>query len=267
MPWIETAAGERIHYEERGRELAQHGALLLISGWGGDAPSWEAELHYFGGRMHCLTLDHPGVGGQPLPNGLFTTADMADRIARGLEAMGIEQVFALGMSMGGAVAQELALRRPELVARCVLSGTFAKLDVRAARGVELATRLLESCDQEAALRMIYWLVFGADFYGLYADSLDSLLQDRLGNPIDLGVFQYQCQACLAHDARSRLSDIACPSLITHGTNDILVSERHAKELAAGIPGATLREFPGGGHCHLWEDAKGYREAVLAFLQS
>ncbi len=262
MAWITTASGERVHYVERGQG---DDVLLLISGWGGDAPSWEAELNYFGNRMRCLTIDHPGIAGQPLPTGPFSCAHMADRIAAGLEALGTGPATALGMSMGGAVAQELALRHPQLVAKCILSGTFAHLDVRAARGVALSTRLLESCDQEAALRMIYWLVFGPDFYARQANALDALLLERLQDPIDLGVFQYQCQACLDHDTRERLQAITCPTLITHGQDDILVPLPHAKELAAGIPQAALLEFPGGGHCHLWEQTAQYRQAVLEFL--
>lgn len=261
--WTTTAQGERMALVERGAGEV----LLFISGWGGDAVSWEAEFMWFGERMRCLTLEHPGLAGIPAPAGPFSTADMADRIARGLAALGIASVTALGMSMGGAVAQELALRHPGLVRRLVLSGTFASMDVRAARALEACTRLLAGPDQVAALQMIYWLIFGASFHASNLPALDALLESRLDSPVPLEVFQYQAAACIAHDTTARLEEIACPTLITHGAADLLVDVAHARQLAAGIPHARLVGFPGAGHCHVWEEPARYRQEVLTFLET
>lgn len=263
MAMCTTSRGEVIHFKSRG----EGPCLLLISGWGGDAASWEAELAFFGARMRCLTIEHPGFQGIPAPSGSFGTAEMADRIARGLEALGISRAAVLGMSMGGSVAQELALRHPHLVEALILSATFAKLDDRAAKGIALSTDLLDTCDRRAALRMIYWLVFGATFYGQHHSTLDALLAERLKTPIPQEIFQYQCQACLEHDTTRRLHQISCPTCITHGAEDILVSLPHAKKMAAAVPYSTLRVFPAGGHCHLWEMPQDYRQTVLDFLGS
>ncbi|AGW12308.1 alpha/beta fold hydrolase [Megalodesulfovibrio gigas] len=258
-----TAAGEPVVCRERGTGEV----LLFISGWGGDAVSWEAEFVWFGSRLRCLTLEHPGLAGIPAPDGPLGTADMADRIARGLAAMGITAVTALGMSMGGAVAQELALRHPQLVQKLVLSGTFPRMDVRAGRALDACTRLLAGPDRVAALQMIYWMIFGASFHAANLQALDALLESRLDSPVPLEVFQYQAAACIAHDTTARLGQIACPTLVTHGTADLLVDVSHARQLAAGIPQARLVEFPGAGHCHLWEEPARYRQVVLEFVDA
>lgn len=264
MPWIEAASGKRFHYTERGRGEP----LLLVSGWGGDARSWAADLDFYGATRRCLTIEHPGLAGDPVPEGLFGPADMARRQADALEALGITRADVLGFSLGGAVAQELAMERPDMVRRLVLSGTFVRLDDRAAHDLGLLADLMAGCDRRAALRMIYRLVFGPDFLFRNLKALDSLIEQSLvDDPIPLPVFAYQAKACLAHDARGRLGRIAAPTVVTHGLDDALVAPRHAAELAQAIPYARLVEFPGLGHCHLWEDPAAFRAAVLAFLDS
>ncbi|GAB7079097.1 alpha/beta fold hydrolase [Megalodesulfovibrio paquesii] len=262
---VHTAAGESIVYVEHG----QGEPLVLVSGWGGDYRGWEAELKYFGNSMRCLTLEHPGLPAgplaTPLPEEGCSTGALADRIAAGLRALGIGSANVLGMSMGGAIAQELALRHPELVRRLVLSGTFARLDPRAARALEAGTRLLAAGDTVAALQMIYWLVFGARFHREHLAELDALLLAGLEQPVPLEVFQYQAAACIRHDTVGRLADIGCQTLVTHGEDDILVPLEGARQLAAGIPGARLLAFAECGHCHLWEDPVRYRQAVQGFL--
>jgi pimeloyl-ACP methyl ester carboxylesterase len=222
-------------------------------------------MEHFAAYRRCITFEHPGVAGQPLPDGVLTTADMAGRIARGLAALGIDSAAVIGLSMGGAVAQELALRHPNLVDRLVMAASFARMDVRGARAIETCTRTMRECGLKAGLDMAYWLAFGEEFYERNLEALDAAMDQFLADPLPAGVFEYQMDACLKHDTRGRLSEISCPALIIHGDADILVRPRHGRELAENIPRARLAVFEGGGHLSIWEQPEKFRHEVAEFL--
>ncbi|WP_029897966.1 alpha/beta fold hydrolase [Desulfohalovibrio reitneri] len=253
--------GERIAYEE----IGSGPPLVFISGWGGAAAEWRGDMEYFGRFMRCLAPEHPGVAGQPLPDGPFSTRDMAGRIARLLDGLGIGSAAVAGLSMGGAVAQELALMRPDLVDRLVLCGTFARLDARAARGIEGCARLIGTCGLKASLDMIYWLAFGPTFYDKNLNALDDAREAFLRDPLPAGVFAYQAQACLDHDTLDRLGGIACPALVLHGGEDILLRPRLGRELAQALPHARFSLMEDGGHLCVWERPDHFRDEVDAFL--
>jgi pimeloyl-ACP methyl ester carboxylesterase len=252
--------GEEMAYVEMG----EGAPLVFISGWGGEAAEWRSDMRALSTDFRCLTIEHPGLAGQPLPDGECSTADMAERIARGLEALGVERAAVLGLSMGGAIGQELALVRPGLVARLVLCGTFARLDPRAAKAIALCTDLLRQ-DYARGLAMVYWLAFGPDYYEANLEALDAQLAVGVRNPVDHAAFAYQARACLEHDTRRRLAAIACPTLVIHGAEDLLVRPRHGQTLAEAIPDAHFEQYGDGGHLCCWEQPERFRSDLRAFL--
>ena len=259
MQYIE-ANGESIAYEEIGAGPP----LVFISGWGGTAAEWRADMEHFAATRRCITLEHPGVAGQPLPDGALSTADMAGRIARGLQALGIDSAVFIGLSMGGAVAQELALRHPKLVDRLIIAASFARMDARGSRAIEICTGTMRDCGLKAGLDMAYWLAFGEQFYEQNLEALDAALDQFLADPLPVEVFEYQLETCLKHDTRGRLSGISCPALIIHGDADILTRPQHGRELAENIPRARLSVFEGGGHLCVWEQPERFRREVAEF---
>lgn len=261
MSWIALSSEDRAYYVEHGSGKP----LVFVSGWGGDASNWIQDMEFFGDQFRCISVDHPGIAGQPLPRGAYSTQDMADRIARTVRALQIDRVHLLGHSLGGAIAQCLALRHPDLVERLVLCGTFARLDNRSGRALASCGELMRTCDEDAAMRMIYWLIFGARFYENSLETIDALFAMRKENPIPAGVFVYQTEACLQHDTREQLAAIQAPTLITHGEADILIGLHLAQYLAKTIPNATLFTLEEAGHSHLWEYSSVWRERVKRFL--
>jgi pimeloyl-ACP methyl ester carboxylesterase len=115
--------------------------------------------------------------------------------------------------------------------------------------------------------MFYWLAFGASYFDRNLDALDTALDEYLANPLDQGVFAYQLEACRAHDVRDRLGAVACPALIVHGAEDLLVRPHHARELNAAIPASEVVFLEEGGHCCNWEQPERFRDEVDAFLGS
>jgi pimeloyl-ACP methyl ester carboxylesterase len=113
--------------------------------------------------------------------------------------------------------------------------------------------------------MVYWLVFGADFYAGSMAALDDLLASAVANPVPTRVFEYQARACLDHDSRPLLPRIHCPTLVTHGGQDILLPPHHGRELAEHIPGARLEIFERGGHLHIWEEPERFHTLLEEFM--
>lgn len=256
-----TVDGETILY----KEVGEGPPFVFISGLGGLAEEWQADMLHFAKSMRCLSLEHPGIGGTPLPTERCGAMEMADRIAAGLRTLAVESATVLGMSLGGAVAQELALRHPNLVGRLVLTSAFARLDERAKRAISTLVKLMECGDLRTAIRMFYWVGFGATFYDKNLPALDAAVDEYVADPIDYAVFEYQLDACLTHDAMDRLGRIACPTLVTHGAADLLVRPYLAQELADGIPDARLVLLEDGGHSCNWEQPERFHSEVDAFI--
>src|SRR5579872_199878 len=103
-------------------DLAGAGApLLMINGIGAARDSWSRQIDDLSARFRCVTFDNRGIGESLVPAGPYTTAQMADDAARVLAAAGIGRARVLGVSMGGAIAQELAINHPALVERLVIA--------------------------------------------------------------------------------------------------------------------------------------------------
>ena len=102
--------------------------LLMINGIGAARESWSRQIGDLSARFRCITFDNRGVGESIVPAGPYTAREMADDAARVLSAAGVGRARVLGVSMGGAVAQELAINHPHLVERLVIACSFAACD-------------------------------------------------------------------------------------------------------------------------------------------
>lgn len=256
-----------LHYEIHGD--APGAPLLLVMGLGGSSRGWLAlQVPDFATQHRVVVYDHRGVDGSGDPGGPFSTADLADDAARLLDALEIPRAQVLGVFMGGMVAQELALRHPERVGRLVLVGTCARPDAKrrmllqkwkamVGHGLPLAVVAQE--------RMLWTLSDETlEQSDLVHPMLQGYLRDRFPMPED--VFVRQCDACLGHDAQTRLGGIRHPTLVLCGQEDCLTPPRLHRELAAAIPGAQLVTIPGAAHLVMAEAAKRFNQVVLQFLE-
>src|ERR1700704_2583152 len=114
------------------REAGRGRPLLLIMGLGADSTAWEAHTQAWSRKFRCIAVDNRGAGASSAPAGPYTTAILADDYAELVTGLGLGAVPVVGISMGGAIAQELALRHPALVTRLVLVSSWARLDAHAA---------------------------------------------------------------------------------------------------------------------------------------
>jgi pimeloyl-ACP methyl ester carboxylesterase len=252
-----------LDYERSGTEGAP--PLLLIMGMSGTALHWTepflAELRPY---FDVIAFDHRGVGASTPLDGSITIAEMADDAAGLLEALSIDQAHVMGVSMGGMIAQELALAHPERVRTLTLGCTYCGGEDSALTSPEVFQRLAEamlSGDRERALRAGFEVnvtrAAEAANPALYGQMLSIAARRAVSVPVILA----QSQACAAHDTHERLAEVRAPTLVVHGTEDQMLPVQNARVIASQIPGARLEILDGAGHLYFWEQPERSAELV------
>jgi pimeloyl-ACP methyl ester carboxylesterase len=250
-PFRETYVG-KIWYAG-GRQRATGAIpLVLIHGAGGSHLYWPAELRRLPGRP-VIVPDLPGHGRSDGP-GRDTIGGYAAAVGHLLDAIGLERVVVGGHSMGGAIAQWMALAHPERIAGLVLIGTGAKLRV--------APPLLEivANDPPLAIETIVAWSFGPQA----SDEIRQLgVQALVG--VDPAVLYGDLIACERFDVRDRLPEIEAPALVIGATKDRLTPLRFAHYLAKNLPHAELHVMQDAGHMMALERPGEVTDAVKTFL--
>ncbi|HET9139837.1 alpha/beta fold hydrolase [Actinophytocola sp.] len=237
--------------------------LLLIMGMAGHHRMWgEPFLSLLERDFDIVTFDHRGIGASDRAEAPFTIADLADDAARVLADAGLDTAHVFGISLGGMVAQELALRRPELVRTltlgCTYPGTGGDLS---ATGVQRAVQASATRDADLAVRTAFEVNLSAR-YAAEPAHFEEFREIALAVKVPVPVMMLQMQAVLGHDAIARLAQISAPTLVMHGTADEILAVANAGQIAGLIPNARLELFEGAGHLFWWEDP----ERTVALLR-
>lgn len=257
----------RIAYDLRGTVHRQRPWLVLIQGLGLDGSGWEPVLRKLGRRFRLVLVDNRGTGHSDRTSGSFTVADMAGDVVAVLDTAGIDRAHVLGASLGGMVAQELAITAPErvdgLVLACTTPGWPSGYPMPAA-----SVRLIAATHgmpPEAALRPHTENALSARTVQGRPEIVDRLVElQRLRLP-DAGALSAQAAAGARYAGHRRQARIRARTLIMHGDADAVVDPRNARLLAERIPDARLVTFPGLGHLLFWEDPDGFADTASAFL--
>jgi pimeloyl-ACP methyl ester carboxylesterase len=240
--------------------------VLLIAGLGDPAEAWQPQLNGLADRYLITAFDNRGAGRTPLGEGHHLSATtMANDAAALLGALGVSNVHVAGFSMGSAIAQELALRHPELVRSLVLISTYARPDALFRSQLNFWRWLAEVAPSEHAF-------FEAFFTWVYtprahADgTVDQIVEEALAFPHQQPVeaFQAQVDVCLAHDTSDRLAEIAAPTLVLSGELDLILPPRFGRSVAAGIPNAHFDVMAGEAHQPFQEVPDEFNARVEAF---
>ena len=248
-------AGSPIEYVRRGSGEP----LLLIQGMSGTHAGWgEPFLGLLEPHFDLIAYDHRGIGASAPREGSFTIANLADDAAGVLDALEIEQAHVLGISMGGMVAQELAIAHPERIRTLALGCTYpggagSKLTDQA-----VVQRLLAGFatgDPEQILRASFEVNVSPAF-AAGAGEWERFLAMARDVPAPIPVVFEQLRATAAHDASARaggrLHPITAPTLVIRGDRDEMLDVLNGELIARVIPGARLEILPGVGHLFWWE---------------
>jgi 3-oxoadipate enol-lactonase len=238
--------------------------LLLIMGMSGTALHWgEPLLELLRKDFDVIAYDHHGVGASTQLKGEITTAEMAEDAAGLLAALEIDSAHVMGISMGGMIAQELALAHPELIRTLTLGCTYCGgegsvlADPAAMQGLGEA---MMSGDRDRAIRA-GWEINVSPEFATGAENWSTFQGIAARRPVAVRVTMMQLQACTAHDTNSRLPTISLPTLVIHGTVDRLLPVLNGRLIASRIPGARLEIMEGVGHLFFWERPERTAELV------
>jgi 3-oxoadipate enol-lactonase len=243
--------------------------LVLINGLGLDIGSWAPQIGPLSSRFRVLAFDSRGAGRSDAPEGPYSAEQMAADTVALFDHLQLERVHILGFSLGGLIAQELALSHPGRVKSLVLASTAARLPPRAGHVIHVWRRMAQArVEPELFLREQLAWVFGERLFD-EESRVSDVVRVMLSNPFPPSPqgFAGQAAACLGHDTRLRLGRIDVPTLVLVGREDVLLTVAASEQLAAGIPGAGLAVLDGGSHAFAAEIPDRFNEAVLQFLES
>lgn len=253
----------QIYYQERGKGEP----LVLLMGFGADGDVWEKHAAAYEKHFRCIILDNRGVGKSGQPPGPYSTAMMAEDTIAVMDQLGISSAKVAGISMGGAIAQELALNYPDRVSCLVLISTWPAFDNYAKTVYENLIRLRRTSKPDDFMQLLQLWIFAPPYY---KDGMLNLIEGQEAaakneDPQSQDGFEGQLHACMNHDTVSRLGEIQVPTLITIGDMDIFTPPPFSETLHQGITDSEIVHFPTGGHVHHWEDLERFNEVTLNFL--
>jgi pimeloyl-ACP methyl ester carboxylesterase len=226
----------------------------MIPGLGAARRVYAPVIPLLAGRMRVVIFDPRGVGeSEPTP-GPYSMAQLAGDAAAVLDAAGVDTAAVWGASMGGMVAQHLALLHPDRVSRLVLACTSCggPHAVPPSREAAAAVQGRGARTPGEAYRLACTVLYAPGWQAAHQDFIDAEVAERERHPVRGGVFVAQQAAIRGHDTFDALSRITAPALVLHGTADAVVPVENGRILAARIPGARLHTLDGRGHLFFHE---------------
>ncbi|MEA2363764.1 MAG: 3-oxoadipate enol-lactonase [Thermoleophilaceae bacterium] len=261
MPTID-ANGQTLYYEVHG----EGEPLLCVMGLAADTLAWTLQVPAFSAAHRSVIFDNRDVGRSSMSDGPYEIADMAQDALALADALELDSFHLLGVSMGGAIAQEIALAAPERLRTLTLAVTFPAGGAWARKLSEVWAERVRSISHEGHVDELMLLNFSEAFFE-NAEGVTWLRGMMLQNPHPQPpeAFIRQLDAAGRHDARERLPSLRVPTHVIGAERDILVPIWKSRELADLIPDAQLTVLPGSPHGANVERAEEFNSSVLDFI--
>jgi pimeloyl-ACP methyl ester carboxylesterase len=240
----------------------------LISGVSGGTWSWEESIEAWSPHFRVIVFDNIGAGRSSKPKRPYTIEEMADHAAAVLDAAGVRRTGVVGLSMGGMIAQELALRHPDRVHRLVLGCTHCGSRMRIPPNPSVIQRFADNkgLSPEEIINKNLTLLVTPQFLRSGSGTLKRYKERLLKTPLQPDyALKRQLEAIGGFDACERIDKIQVPTLILTAELDMLVPPENGRFLSIHIPDAVEKSFAGAGHLIYLECAQDFHETVLQFL--
>jgi pimeloyl-ACP methyl ester carboxylesterase len=258
MPSVD-AGGRELYYERSGSGEP----MLLIQGMSGTHLAWGRPfLEGLEPSFECIVFDNRGMGRSGPAEPPFGIAEMAEDTAALLDSLAIEKAHVVGISMGGAIAQELALSRPERIRTLTLGATFCggpEASLMAPEDLQMLGAAYASGEREQVFRAM-WEINLSPTYRADDSRFDAFREMGSSLPAPRPVVMQQMRACAEHDTSGRLGEIDLPTLVIHGTADRLIRVDNGKLIARLIP-APIELLEDVGHMFWWEQPERSAELI------
>jgi 3-oxoadipate enol-lactonase len=253
----------RLAYDVRG----QGPPLVLVEGLGVGRWGWEPVADRLARRFRVITVDNRGIGASDTPPGPYSTRVMADDVLAVLDDAGVATASVVGTSLGGMVAQELALAHPGRVDRLVLVATIPGGRLTPPMSFRTAYLLTWGplMASEVRLRGFVNQTLGPGTVRRHPEVVERLMARKRAHPQSEPAWRAQAAAGVLFDPRGRQRRIATPTLIVQGTADQVVNPANGELLAELIPDARLESVDGAGHLLYWDEPKRFARLVTSFL--
>jgi pimeloyl-ACP methyl ester carboxylesterase len=241
-----TRSSPRLHFEQWG----DGEPVLLITGFAASSTVYEPLVELWSTRFRCITYDHPGTGRSSKLACPASTGQLAVGAIRVLDELGVRTAHIAGLSLGGAVALELALRFPERVRSLILASASADGPLYSPPNVRKLLLAYARVLTGSARRRRVWLapaLFAPGFAEREPEVAATLTRLLLAHPAAPWALAGQYAAAARYNRARDLARVKAPTLVLHGGDDVLVSPANARRLAAGIPDAELHMLAPAGH--------------------
>jgi pimeloyl-ACP methyl ester carboxylesterase len=255
--------GLNLHYADAGAGEP----VVLLNGLGGDHLYWMGQVRACARSFRCLALDNRDSGRSALSETPYSLGDLAEDVASWLKALQLSPAHVVGHSLGGMVAQELALRHPERVRSLMLVCTAARADAWFLGVLDLLAAVRRQATDTSACfeTLLPWLVS----YQFFADPdhverLKVLIRQN-PHPQKAEGYYRQIDAMRDLNTLDRLTHLNCPVLVASGADDVLIPARYGHQIAECVPGGRFVLLPAVGHSPPLEDGRAFNQVLLDFL--
>jgi 3-oxoadipate enol-lactonase len=263
VPFVTAADGVRIHY----RTFGDPGGapVLLLHGLANDNAGWVLQRRALGSRHWCIAVDNRGTGRSGKPHGPYRLEQLAEDAAAVVDHAGVGPVHVVGASMGGVVAQILAITRPDLVRTLVLACTSCRPDARRDELIDGWVAFAERRGMRRFVTSNLELMLGRRVLRRWRPVAHAAVWVGLRTP--LHAFVGQCRAIQDVDPSwaDRLGEIAAPTLVVTGAEDALTPVSDAEVLVSCLRAAQLVVIPNAAHALMFGHPRAFNRAVLGFL--
>lgn len=242
--------------------------LLLIAGLNSDNASWANVGHRLAKHYSVIVFDNRGSGRSGMPKRKYSIRDMADDAIGLLDHLHIKKCHVIGHSMGGYIAQEMAIHHPERIGKLVLEATATNTSTRNVMLFSDFLRRFEKDNDKAALMGLwaYWSFSRKTFNK--ENYIATFIRNASHYPYLQSAegFRSQIDACASFNSKSRLNKIRNKTLVIIGTDDIIIPPPESMKLAEGIKGSVCVKIKDAGHCVHVESPGEFTGKVAQFLK-